>query len=130
MRKLNITEDVLDKLGFSEYWDEHCTWGGRTLSFSNGINFRIIENEEMTDDTDWYSEPIYISNHFYFAGFFALPVLDAGIHFDLFFIHEMYECIEKVYPECLEEFKQKCIDVKMGIYIDEFINERNSKINV
>ena len=54
MKRLNITDKILDKLGFSEYWDEHCTWGGRTLTFSNGTRFRIIEQEEMDDDTFYY----------------------------------------------------------------------------
>lgn len=103
MRKLNITDTILDKLGFSEYWDEHGTWGGRTLTFSNGTKFRIIEQEEMDDEHDGYGvlsgiESTYVANHFYFAGWFAIPKTDAG-HYDLFFLHEMYECIEKEYPD-------------------------------
>ena len=47
-------DKVLDKLGFSEYWDENGTWGGRTLTFKNGIRFRIIEQGEMDDDTEGY----------------------------------------------------------------------------
>ena len=128
MRKLIITDTILDKLGFSEYWDEHGTWGGRTLTFSDGTRFRIIEQEEMDDEHEGYgalsgSEATYVANHFYFAGFFAIPKIDVG-HYDLFFLHEMYECIEKEYPDYIDEFVAKCKDVNMKPYIDEYLTER------
>lgn len=114
--RLNITDAILDKLGFSEYWDEHGTWGGRTLEFSNRIKFRIIDQEEQDDDTaGWHEGGSYVSHHFYFAGWFAIPAIEG--HSDLFFLHEMYECIEKYYPTCLDEFIKKCIQLKMGNYI-------------
>lgn len=114
MDKLNITETLLDELGFSEYWDEHGTWGGRTLTFENGTRFRIIEQEEMDDDTEGYgSNGRYIAHHFYFSGWFAIPKIEAATH-DLFFLHEMFECIELNYPDCLPEFTKKCQSLKMG----------------
>lgn len=117
MNRLNITSRVLDKLGFSKYWDEHGTLGGRTLTFSNGIKFRIIEQEEMDDDSEGYSSAgQYIANHFYFAGWFALPKIEEGV-FYLFFLHEMYDCILQCYPSCLEEFVEKCKKLKMDSYI-------------
>ena len=86
MKRLNITDGVLDKLGFSEYWDEHGTWGGRTLTFSNDTIFRIIEQEEMEDDSEGYSKDgVYVAQYFYFADWFAIPKIDKG-HFDLFFL--------------------------------------------
>jgi len=119
MEKLSITSKVLDKIGFSEYWDEHGTWGGRTLTFSNGTMFRIIEQEEMDDDSEGYSpNGRYVANHFYFTGWFAIPEISSNIYFDLFFLHQMYECIEAVYPECLPEFVEKCKKLKMGSYIE------------
>ena len=125
MKKLNITEKVLDKLGCSEYWDEHGNWGGRTLVFSNGTLFRIIEQQEMDDNTEGYMpDGCYIAAHFYFADWFAIPKTNKG-NFDLFFIHEMYECIEKCYPDCIDEFVSKCKELKMGIYIEEFLENRN-----
>ena len=127
MRKLNLTDTILDKLGFSEYWDEHGTWGGRTLTFKNGVKFRIIDQEEMDDDTEGYGDGMYIAQHFYFAGWFAWEKID-GEH-DLFFLHEMYECIEKYYPTCLEEFVEKCKRLKMKIYIDDFLAVRGQKQN-
>lgn len=127
MRKLNITDRVLSKLGFSEYWDEDATWGGRTLTFSNGTRFRIIEQEEMDDDMEGYSNGIYVAHYFCFAGWFALGNTNIDGGCDLFFLHEMYECIEKYYPTCLQEFVDKCKSLKMQIYIDEYLSERAEK---
>jgi hypothetical protein len=127
MRKLNLTDTILDKLGFSEYWDEHGTWGGRTLTFKNGLKFRIIDQEEMDDDTEGYGDGTYIAQHFYFGGWFAWEKIN-GEH-DLFFLHEMYECIEKYYPTCLEEFVEKCKSLRMKIYIDDFLAVREQKQN-
>jgi len=116
MERLLITSTMLDKLGFSEYWDENGDWGGRTLTFSNGERFRIMETEEKDDDTDGYaSGGNYIAHHFSFAGWFATPAIEG--HSDLFFLHEMYECIAKYYPSCLPEFTDKCIKLKMKLYL-------------
>jgi hypothetical protein len=124
MSKLLITDTILDKLGFSEYWDEHGTWGGRTLAFNNGVRFRIIEQEEMDDDTEGYASfGRYIAHHYYFAGWFAIPKIDSP-NYDLFFLHEMYECIEKEYPDCIGEFVAKCKDLNMKPYIDDYLTER------
>lgn len=119
MKRLNLTDTILDKLGFSEYWDEHGTWGGRTLTFKNGVNFRIIDYDETDDDTDGYGDGAYVAQHFYFTGWFATPKIDGDS--DLFFLHEMYECVEKYYPTCLEEFVEKCNRLKMKVYIDDYL---------
>lgn len=131
MFKLNITQGVLDKLGFSEYWDENGTWGGRTLTFSNGTRFRIIEQLEMEDENEGYgalsgSQPKYIANYFYFVGWFALPPTKAK-SYDLFFLHEMYECIEKEYPDCVDEFVDICKKANMKPYIDSYLEERENE---
>lgn len=120
--KLNLTDRILDKLGFSEYWDEHCTWGGRTLTFKNGTRFRIVDQEEMDDDTEGYSSfGKYIAHHFYFRASFAIPSLSWQVgDRDLFFLHEMYECIKDNYPDCIDEFLEKCKELKMKCYIDEY----------
>lgn len=128
MERLNITEKVLDKLGFSEYWDEHGTWGGRTLTFADGTDFRIMELEEMEDDSEGYeSDGRYVAHRYKFAGNFAIPPLEGdSAYMDLFFLHEMYECIEANYPAYLPEFTSKCVGVRMGSYIDEFLSYREA----
>ena len=128
MIKLNIDSNILDKLGFSEYWDKNGDWGGRTLLFKNDVRFRIVEQLEMDDIYEGYGalggcKPLYVSNHFYFAGWFATPSTDAKNH-DLFFLHEMYECIEWEYPDCLEEFVSKCESLNMKVYIDDYLSMR------
>lgn len=119
--KLNITSRVLDVLGFSEYWDENCTSGGRTLTFSNGTQFRITQINETDDENEGYgAEKKYVAEHFYFIGWFALPKTSAE-YYELFFLHEMYECIKKEYPSCLEEFVDKCKKLGMYDYLKEWI---------
>jgi len=123
-RNLNITSEVLDGLGFSEYWDEHEIWGTRTFVFSNGQHFRIIEQEAIDDDSDGYSlDGQYVANHFYFGGWMAWPKIDKG-KYDLFFLHEMYDCLKECYPDCLEEFVSICKNVKMGKYIDDYLERK------
>lgn len=119
MEKLNITATVLDKLGFSEYWDENGTWGGRTLEFSNGAKFRIMEIVETDDETEGYGEKMYKAQKWCFADWFATPKIENGGYYDLFFLHEMYECIKHHYPDCLEEFASKCKSLGMKWYIPQ-----------
>lgn len=122
MTKLSITSKVLDKIGFSEYWDEHGTWGGRTLEFTNGIRFRIAEIDETEDDSEGYSsDGEYVSNHFFFTDWFAISEPSIKGHFDLFFIHEMYECIRKCYPDCVSEFEAILKKNKMYKYVDRYL---------
>lgn len=121
MDKLNITSKVLDRLGFSEYWDGDGTSGARTLKFSNGWQFRILEIEENDDDSEGYShDGKYVARHWVFVGWHAVPKLDTRAY-NLFFLHEMYECIAQVYPQLLAEFVKICRAKKMGYYIDEYI---------
>lgn len=60
---------------------------------------------------------------FHFAGWFAIPKTQG--YSDLFFLHEMYECIEKYYNSCLPEFVEKCDSLKMKVYIDEYLSHKN-----
>ena len=117
--KLNITDGVLDALGFSDYWDEDGDWGSRILDFENGTRFRIAEMCE----TDENHEGKYIANHYWFAGWYASPKISIGNpdDTDLFFLHEMYECIAKFYPKCLPEFTCRCNKVKMISYIEGYL---------
>jgi len=115
MIRLNITDDVLDKLGFTDYWDEDGTWGGRSLVFKSG-SFRIYEQRQMDDEEKGYGKnPKYLSQHWKFYGWFALPVTE-GEH-DLFFLHEMFDCLKKFYPQFVEDFKEKCRIVHMESYL-------------
>jgi len=116
MRKLAITSSILDKLGFSEYWDENGDWGGRTLTFTDGTRFRIIQQGELEDDNYGYPGGVFIGEHFTFSGFFALPEVSSD--HDLFFLHEMQTCIAIHYPSGLTEFNNKCKALRMGVYLN------------
>lgn len=127
MLRLNLTTTILDKLGFRDYNDSSGDWGTRTLPFEDGTWFRIAEVDEKDDDSDGYSfHGSYVSNHYYYAGYIANPKNDAP-HCDLFFLHEMYEVIEKYYPAVLDEFVTKCRTLKMGSYIDDYLKVRDSE---
>lgn len=119
MSKLNITSRVLDKLGFSEYWDENGTGGCRTLAFNSGDKLRIYEQDEMDDNTEGYSKDgIYIANHYCFSSHWATPKITGNrIYRDLFFLQDLYEVIFEYYPDSLTEFIEKCIELKMIAYI-------------
>lgn len=115
--QLNITDKVLDNLGFSEYWDENGDWGGRTLTFSNGTHLRIMDIDEKDDDSDGYSiDGVYIAHHFVFAPWFAIPKIE-GPEINLFFLQDLYLTIERYYPNCTQEFIDKCTFLKMNRYI-------------
>jgi hypothetical protein len=121
--KLNITEDVLDKLGFTEYWDENGTSGGRTLHFeTSNDRLRVNEQCQMDDCYEGYNPKgaEYVSQHWSFLGWFATPKVDDD--YDLFFLHEIYEVIKKHYPKSLNEFVERCEKVLMGGFIKSYID--------
>ena len=73
----------------------------------------------MDDNSEGYSmNGEYVAKHFYFAGWFATPKTDA--HYELFFLHELYECVKNEYPNGLSEFLEKCKTLRMIGYIDEY----------
>lgn len=112
--KLNITDGVLDAIGFTDYWDEHCTWGTRRLVFKDLNVFEIIENCEQTCCDNGYDEGYYISNHWLFLD-------DNYETHELYFLHQMYNIIKKYYPDNIDEFIEKCEKVRMRIYLKNII---------
>lgn len=124
--KLNITDHVLSKLGFSEYWDDNGNSGSRILEFKNGEVFKISEQCQMDDGNEGYGgmcgqDPMYISNHYCFMGWYASPqIKDVGT-IDLFFLSDIYYCIRKYYPECVDEFINKVRSNYMIKYINHLI---------
>src|SRR5690348_1840140 len=118
--ELLITDRVLDRLGFSPYWDEHCTWGGRTITFGEKeASIRIIDQEEMDDDTEgnWF-DGSHVSPHFRYAGWFDVPKTDGDS--DLYFLHQLYDVVKYKCPDFLNEFKERCAKNNMKAYIDSY----------
>jgi hypothetical protein len=65
---INLTDEVTDaklrEIGFSDYDDEHCTWGNRRLRLKNSV-LQIIDQED-----DEYTEQ---KSGFFYAGWFTSP---------------------------------------------------------
>lgn len=121
--KLNLTDEILDVLGFSPYCDEHCTWGIRSLGFSNGTRLTVADYEEMFDDTEgnWF-DGTYIAKHFSYFATKSIIEVNKDIEYwgDTFFLHELYEIVKFYYPSSLEEFKTNCFQNNMKLYIEQW----------
>ena len=78
----------------------------------------------MEDGSEGYGDNMYIANHYYFSDTFAIPRMRRHYHKDLFFLHNIYECIEEFYPNSLSEFTTKCEELGMAAYIKSFLNRR------
>jgi hypothetical protein len=122
--KLLLTDEVLDVLGFSPYWDEHCVWGIRSLNFENNTHLTLADYEEMFDDTEgnWH-EGTYIAHHFSFYPSKSKLEVNESIDYwgDTFFLHELYDIIEFYYPSQLINFISNCKKNNMKIYIEQYI---------
>lgn len=110
--RINVTSEVLDKLGFGEYWDEHGDWGYRPLTFKDGTIFRLAEYNEVDDDSYGMAEGgRYVPNHYFFQGGFQSPEKKSNCK--IYFLHELYQLIKKEYPDSANEFLDKCKALKM-----------------
>lgn len=115
MNKLNLTDGVLNKLGFSEYVDGAGDFGSRALTFKDGHKIIIWEIDEKEDDTDGYSiDGKYVSNHYCGTNWNAL-----------FFLHDIYEEIITNHENYELEFIDICRSIKMDAYIYDYIKEQN-----
>lgn len=120
--ELLLSDRVLDRLGFSPYNDEHCTWGGRTLTLGkdeNIFSFRIIDQEEMDDDTEgnWF-DGSHINASFSYSGSFDRK--NKNDYSDLYFLHQLYEVVKHLCPQHLDEFKKRCADNNMKNAIESY----------
>lgn len=126
-QRLPITEDVIDKLGFTEYWDEHCVWGTRSLRFFDGSFFTITEYLEQDDINEGYRlEKFYEANHY---GYWSEMdnMKDTNIYRNLFFIEDLYDVIEAFHPDKISEFLERCKKVNMEYYIQQYLDYRKLK---
>ena len=120
--RMNLTEKALDEIGFSEYWDEHGTWGTRTLTFSNGDKFRIIENLDDVAEVDAKGTELFCANSYVHSTVLGMPRPERDR--DLIFLHDLYEVIEQQLPDSLAEFISICRKKHMGLYIDKYLQWR------
>jgi hypothetical protein len=117
MEILNLTDLILDKFGFSEYWNDNGDSGTRTLTFSDGTILTIVEVLEHINDDN-----ILLSNHYCYLGYKAIP--KNSFEQDLYFLHDLFEIIELFYSNCMEEFIEKCKELKIINYIESYLNYR------
>lgn len=122
-KELLLSDMVLDRLGFSEYWDENCTWGGRTITLGAADGeycIRILDQEEMDDDIQgFYGGGNHVAHTFSYTGFFGTPSTE---HYsDLYFLHQLYDLIEFLCPQHTNEFILRCNKNNMGNQIKSYL---------
>lgn len=118
MEILNLTDSILDKFGFSEYWDDNGDSGTRTLTFSDGTILTIVEVLEHINDNNIYYYQIII------VIWDIKLYLKNSFEQDLYFLHDLFEIIELFYSNCMEEFIEKCKELKIINYIESYLNYR------
>lgn len=122
-KELLLSDRILDRLEFSEYWDENCTWGGRTITLGTGdneCNIRIWDQEEMDDDCEgFYGGGSHVPHKFSYNGYFNRG--DPAHNSDLYFLHQLYDVIEFLHPQHIDEFVERCDKNNMGNQIKSYL---------
>lgn len=130
MKKLLLTDKVLDVLGFTEYWagsgdyygDRRLDLGGqvgdeRLVSKGEYPLYYITVHDETPDpDSGYGSEPHYQSEHF-----------TSKDYDDLYFLHDLYEdIVKRRTPEEVAKFIEitKRKGVNMYPYIQAYIERK------
>ena len=114
--ELLLTEDVLDKLGFTEYWAGSGDYGKRLLKFSDGPFYTINEMDSLEDNSYGYSYAEYSANRY----------LSDNFGKSLYFLHDLYEDIlGKRTVEEVGEFINKTKEVNMFPYIESWLKYKN-----
>lgn len=107
--KLPVTDDILERMGFTDYDDEHCTWGNRRLFVGGSLlksepwyKLQIIEYGDYPNDNG----PEY-NDCFYYAGWFELITAfrtNDGWRLDT--VKDIYKIVYLYHREYLKEFKE------------------------
>ena len=126
MERLRITWDVLNRLGFGEYHDDNGYSGGRTLHLGDETSMWIIEVEAQEDVYEGYAnmmrytEPLYKPEQYYYCSSYN-NIENVNYSIDLNYIEDLYECVEKMYPQYMISFLNKCKKANMMPYITEYL---------
>jgi hypothetical protein len=111
-KSLQFTDRIADLLGFGEFCDENWVSGTRTLWFGNGALLTLIRVNEREDDSDFLvRDGDFIGEHFLYES----TLLDRQV--EIFFLHDLYQCIKEEWPEYLQSFVATCKMLKMQSYI-------------
>jgi hypothetical protein len=124
-KELILTDRILDKLGFTEYWAGSGDYGERCFGIKKNENqfehvpYRIVEIDEKDDDCDGYCE-----TRNYVAQYYQSP-FRAKVHRSIYFLHDLYDDIQDNAPHVLEFFVQKCKENNMYPFIESYLTFKN-----
>lgn len=109
-----ITDRVLDKLGFSEYWAGSGDYSSRILTFSNDDSLEITDFDEKDDDTDGYTTwGTYQPQHFDICSHVNKKNMTNNEYYNLVFLEDLHLAIRNHWSNCEQEFVDKCTKLKM-----------------
>jgi len=115
-----LTEDILDKLGFSDYWAGSGEFGNRTFSKErdDGSNtsefaYRMVVSDQLDDGSMGWGKLEYKPEYFIVEDFQTT----------LYFLHDLYENIfSKENEELNKLFLSKCTEIGLESYIQSYLN--------
>ena len=111
--EINLTDEMLDHLGFKEWWGGSGYWGSSQINLA-GVPIRIFRTHEELDINMGYGESAsYQSSHY------------CGDKFNgnIYFLHELLEYVKSFNSEqCTELFIEKCKLTNLGEYIESYNN--------
>lgn len=130
-KEMHLSDRVLDKLGFTEYWagcgdfgdrrlDLGATKGDERLSAKDQypmyLIYHIDEQDQDESSGQGYGEPEYVPSH----------LCTKSFQKDLYFLHDMYEDIlENRTPEELEAFVELTKKVLMYPFLKSYLDFKN-----
>lgn len=109
---LPVTDDLLERLGFTDYDDEHGTWGNRRLRFGDFTRgeydkwyvLQIMDFGDYPEDND---RP----EGFVYAGWFEyLPPYKTNDGWDINTVRDLYKIIYLYHKQWLPDFKKLIIE--------------------
>ena len=120
-QELRIDDTVLDKLGFSEYWDNNGDSGERNFRFGDDV-FSITCYDQKDDETDGYASWGRYQSESYGVG---LRHRNTDFYRKIHFLHDLYEAILAITPNLVQPFMDKCRENLMHEYIEDYVKYKN-----
>lgn len=110
--KQPVTDDLLRKMGFSDYDDEHCNWGNRRLMVADHgkwpdecYKLQIIDQEEDLISMQGYGEDYIQEEGFFYSGWFELlPEWRTKDHWQIHTVRDIYKIIYLYHREYIADF--------------------------
>lgn len=130
--ELPITDRVLDKLGFAEYWDGCGDFGERSFGVRlpedphNRFHpdysvYRLVEIDEKDDYCDGFCEDLQ-----YLARYWYSPFKHISFR-KIYFLHDLYEDILANNPDLIPFFEEAAKKVNMHPFLDSYKKFKNDE---